>query len=273
MAPESPGALLTEWEGRPIEHWRKEWGAGVLLAYATISSTNDVIARLATEGAPSFSVVLAEEQTRGRGRGGSSWTAERGTALLFSLLIRTPHNNTAPGCAPIRAGLAVASAIPGARVKWPNDVVMAGHGKIAGILCEGVFGSHIVVGIGINVLEGREPFPPELHGRASTIEAATGEKPDRAALLTTILRALSDRESRMTAPLTAEELTEYTTIDILHRHEIVCENNGGVVQGTAAGLSVDGALLITTAEDTVKVYNGTVRLADGHAYPGTAERA
>src|SRR5688572_14861482 len=141
MSAEPHHETLPKWEGRDAEYWRRVWNAGDVLFFDATGSTNDVASSLAATGAPDFSVVVAERQTRGRGRGGSTWGDAAGKSLLFSVLIRTPDPGAAVACAPIRAGIAVASAIPGARVKWPNDVVIPGHGKVAGILCEGAFGS------------------------------------------------------------------------------------------------------------------------------------
>lgn len=261
---------LGKWEGHDAEYWRRAWGAGSVALFQTTESTNDTAARLALDGAPDFSVVIAEEQTRGRGRGASTWSAAPGTSLLFSVLFRTAQPGHAPGCAPIRIGLAVASAISNARVKWPNDVVIPGHGKLAGILCEGVFGSHVVAGVGINVTQSREDFPVELRERACSIVSATAVSVDRAALLTEILRSMQAVAGRLTDPLTAEEVAEFSRYDLLKDSAVVCEaDNLRTFQGTAHGIAEDGALLVATATGIERVYNATVRMANENAYPGT----
>lgn len=261
-----PDVRLSEWEGHDAEHWQRTWNAGGVHLFRSTASTNDTLSRLAANGAPNFTVVLAEEQSRGRGRGGSSWSAAPGTALLFSVLFRPSPPGGAPGCAPIRVGIAVAQAIEGARVKWPNDVVIPGHGKVAGILCEGVFGSHVVAGVGINVLQGREDFPAELRGRACSVQSVRGEPVGRAELLTRVLASLHAFADRIADPLNAGEITLFDQLDILRGQHIAGENG---VDGIAAGVASDGALLVDTAAERVRVYNATVRLADNHAYPGT----
>src|SRR4030095_6395550 len=100
----------------------------------TVSSTNDHARALVREGAPNGTVVVAEEQTAGRGRAGRSWTAPRGTGLMLSVLWELDE----------LLGLATAVAVCEAcetttaiscRIKWPNDV-WAGDQKVAGILIE-----------------------------------------------------------------------------------------------------------------------------------------
>jgi BirA family transcriptional regulator, biotin operon repressor / biotin---[acetyl-CoA-carboxylase] ligase len=270
MSAERQRGTLSEWEGRNVAYWRHLWNAGDVLFFDATASTNDVASELAAAGAPDFTVVVAERQTRGRGRGGSSWGDVAGKSLLFSVLVRTENAGTAPGCAPIRAGMAVAGAIAAARVKWPNDVVIPGHGKVAGILCEGVFGSHVIAGIGLNVLQSREDFPEDLRAHACSVRSATGTAADRGVLLTNILRLLRDFARRITSPLNAPELEAFEQLDVLRGREVICDAGvGESIAGVARGVAEDGALLIATADTIRPIYNGAVRLADHKAYPGT----
>lgn len=274
---------LSLWEGRDPDYWAGQWQAGAVRFYERIGSTNDVAAELAAGGAPHFSVVLAEEQFRGRGRAGSSWQAQPGSAILVSVMLRIQEQGSAPGCAPVRIGLAVAesvSEIAGveALVKWPNDVVIAGCGKVAGILCEGAFsgkrGGYIVAGIGINVSQAADSFPPELRGRACSILSATGVSGARGELLTSVLGKLRACADTITEPLTDDELRRLADRDILRDREIACETGAGeVLSGVGAGLSRDGALLIRLEHETRAIYNATVRLSETHAYPGSADKA
>lgn len=148
--PRSRGSEL----GRPRLHLRRT------------DSTNTRARQLAARGAPHGTLVTAAEQTSGRGRQGRIWDAPPGRALLCSVVIRDP-----PPLLPLAAGVAVAVlAGPEALVKWPNDVLLRGH-KLAGILVEGRPQEHwAVLGIGLNVALGESDFPPELRGRAATLE-------------------------------------------------------------------------------------------------------
>src|SRR5205807_3070796 len=111
----STGATRAAPLGRPRVHLRRT------------SSTSDRARELAAAGAPHGTLVTATEQTAGRGRQGRRWSAPAGTALLMSLILREP-----PRLLPLAAAVAVASiAGEDARIKWPNDVQVAGR-KVAG---------------------------------------------------------------------------------------------------------------------------------------------
>lgn len=258
------------WEGHDADHWRRAWSAGAVHLFESVGSTNDVLAQLAAAGAPHFAVVLAEEQTRGRGRGGAPWQAKRGSSLLFSVLFRVPAASPAPGAAPIRVGLAVAEAIQGAKLKWPNDVVMPGHGKVAGILCEGTFGSHVIAGTGINVSQTAGDFPLELRAHACSVASAQGRSVDRAALLTEIMMRLRAAASHLGDLLTQAELERLSALDVLRDQQVVCDAAAGErVEGLVRGIAEDGALIIEQAKGLRRLYTATVRLAMERAYPGT----
>jgi BirA family transcriptional regulator, biotin operon repressor / biotin---[acetyl-CoA-carboxylase] ligase len=257
------------WEGHDAAWWQHRWNAGDVRFLRLTESTNDIVAAMAAAGAPHFSIALAEAQTRGRGRSGSAWTAAPGSSLLFSVLLRVNTDGAAPGCAPVRIGLAVAEAIGEAQIKWPNDVVIAGHGKVAGVLCEGVFGSHIVAGIGINVFQEADDFPPGLRGLACSILSATGERVERADLLSRLLAALRSFGPRITETLTADELQRMAGRDVLLNRGVIVEEAGRTLEGTARGVAADGALLLESAQTITRVYNGTVRTSDTGAYPGS----
>ena len=156
-----------------------------VLVFEETDSTNDLAARAGDDGLPEGLVIFAESQRAGRGRLGRKWTSTPGQALLFSVLLRPA---TVPSARwpelTFCAALAVAEtaeqlAGQPARVKWPNDVLVAGR-KIAGILLE----THhrqtpgfVVVGIGVNVSQQLTDFAPELRERAGSLAMAMEEQP------------------------------------------------------------------------------------------------
>lgn len=257
------------WEGHDAAYWQRAWRAGEVRLLASTPSTNDVVAGMAAAGAPDFSIALAETQSRGRGRGGSTWNAPPASSLLFSVLLRQHEATAAAACAPIRIGLAVAEAIGGAGLKWPNDIVFAGKGKVAGILCEGVFGSHIVAGIGINVYQNPDDFPAEMRGSACSILSATGQRIDRAELLGRVLGALRVLGPAIAEPLADDELARFASRDVLLDQHVTIAEGERTLHGIARGLAPDGALLLESAHSLTRVYNGTVRLREAGAYPGS----
>ena len=154
---------------------------GARLFYAAeVSSTNDLAAAAAERGEPEGTTFVAGAQTAGRGRLGRAWFSPPGAGLYLSTLIR--RQALAPWIT-IAGGVAVAEGIRGAtglpvQIKWPNDISAVGGAgfkarrKIAGLLAEASSGPQgvqwMVLGIGINL--GPAAFPPELAGRAGSIE-------------------------------------------------------------------------------------------------------
>jgi BirA family transcriptional regulator, biotin operon repressor / biotin---[acetyl-CoA-carboxylase] ligase len=156
-------------------------------------STNERARELAIAGAPHGTLVTAAEQTAGRGRQGRRWSAPAESSLLMSLLLRSP-----PPLLPLIAAVAVCE-IAGeqARIKWPNDIVVAapqGLAKLAGILTEGrPQEGWAVLGVGLNVAVALEDLPIELRGRAATLgEPSSAIEPTLQRLLQALGRRLQD---------------------------------------------------------------------------------
>lgn len=163
-----------------------------IIRHETVGSTNDEARLLGEGGAACGTVVVAGEQTRGRGRRGHAWASPRG-GLWMSLLVRVKEKKekTEPGVAPltIASGVAVAECLADifsetgldpARVRlgWPNDVLIEDK-KIAGILCETCFSGpakkpSIVVGIGVNINNRASLFPPPIRDTSISLIELTG---------------------------------------------------------------------------------------------------
>ncbi len=143
---------------------------------AEAASTNDVAREWALAGAPAGAVVSAARQSQGRGRRERRWDSPAGTGLYASFILRPGWlAEEAPNLA-ILAGMAAYRAlgkagVPSLRVKWPNDI-LAGGRKICGVLVEPRIGEgrieFAVVGIGMNVGQAPEDFPPELRDTATS---------------------------------------------------------------------------------------------------------
>src|SRR5690606_13711033 len=127
------GTPVEAWEGRPREHWRSLWGVPALELYGQVTSTNDIARDRAEAGAPEGTVVLADHQTAGRGRGERPWLAPPGRALLLSIVLRpaTPVGGGAtPGVLPLLGGRAGGRAVgragrAPAGVTWAEGVGLA----------------------------------------------------------------------------------------------------------------------------------------------------
>ncbi len=230
----------------------------ILHRHDLIGSTNDEALRLAREGAPDGTVVVARQQSAGRGRQGRVWISPPGN-LYVSFLIRTARfPGLVPSCVSeigFVAALAVADTldtiIAGSRLKWPNDVLLAGA-KIAGILTE-MTGDAIVIGIGINVAHSPPDMPYPVVSAASLGAVATADD---------ALATLTDRlERRLTAwgaygfgPVREAWLQRGPTLG----QSLTARVGSSTVTGGYAGLAEDGALLLTTADGTRRIVAGEV---------------
>lgn len=196
----------------------------------TVGSTNDRARELASAGAPHGALVTAAEQTAGRGRQGRVWTTQPGAAVTMSVILRDP-----PPLLPLVAAVAVARACgDGARIKWPNDVLVDGR-KVAGILAEGrPHEGWAVLGIGVNVAVDVHGLPEELRSTAGTLGLPrSGVEPFLSSLLTKLEALL--------ATDTATVLDAWRARDALAGHEVTWAGGTGV----AAGIDGDGRLIVT----------------------------
>ncbi|WP_406693631.1 biotin--[acetyl-CoA-carboxylase] ligase [Singulisphaera sp. Ch08] len=174
--------LGTRRVGRRIAVWNR------------VISTNDLAAHAATSTANEGLVILAEEQTAGRGRRGRQWVAPASSSLLMSVLLFPTENLAEVGWLTALGAVAVAEVVAAwtgldAQIKWPNDVRVAGR-KIAGILVER--GDGAVIGIGLNANISRADFPAELHETATSLRILTGETVDRSELARALIRRIDD---------------------------------------------------------------------------------
>lgn len=232
-------------------------------------STNRTGMELGHSGEPEGTVVLAEEQTAGRGRAGRTWHSERGTGLYVTLLLRP---KLAPVQAPLltmMAGLSAHAAIQAQTgvtvdLKWPNDLMVNGK-KLGGILTE----MHaepsqvkfVIVGIGINV--NQEKFPGELSALATSLRAQTGRTQSRLELLVRLLREFENDYNRFlregTSSVTRRfEIASSYAVGKKVRVDTGHEEYGG----TTAGLSAEGLLQVEREDGRiVTVIAGDVREA------------
>jgi BirA family biotin operon repressor/biotin-[acetyl-CoA-carboxylase] ligase len=169
-----------------------------LRCLASTPSTNDVARAWAAEGAPEGAVVVADEQTAGRGRAGRVWVSPGKAGLPVSVILRPRCPPSALGALALVAGIAAARAIEeaagvGVRLKWPNDIIAAGR-KAGGVLveseCRGGRVAWAVVGCGLNVNGTRDDFPPGLRPTVTTLAEQAGRPLSRAALFQHLLYQL-----------------------------------------------------------------------------------
>jgi BirA family biotin operon repressor/biotin-[acetyl-CoA-carboxylase] ligase len=224
---------------------------------AQVTSTLDVAHALGGDGAPAGTVVVALEQTAGRGREGRVWQSPPGGAWVAVLL---RPRTAALGIVSIRAGLVLADVVddllgaPVTRLKWPNDVLLEDR-KLAGVLCEGRWQGDalqwLAVGVGVNVAN---DIPQPLRGTA----IALAERLPHVRcidLLDHLVPALP-RLATDGSGLSESECAAYAARDWL-RDRVLRRP----VAGRAVGLRSDGALLVGTAAASTAVREGHVELA------------
>lgn len=235
--------------------------------FDSIGSTNNEALAWSTNDARDLSLVIADEQTAGRGRLDRKWFTPKGTALAFSLILRPtveekPYLTRMVGL----AALAVADALRTrglvAQVKWPNDVLLNGH-KVAGILVESVWSGEevdcLVIGIGVNVLKGAVPPAELLQFPATSLEESLGPDVEREGILRDILAGIIALRPQIGSDsfITSWE----KALAFRGEHVQVEEGNGNSVAGKLLGLESDGSLRLSDEQgNAMTVRFGDVRL-------------
>ena len=261
-AEELKSRLGTAWMGRNC------------ICLESVDSTNNCARRRAEEDAPDGTLIVAEEQTAGRGRRGRSWSASRGANIMMSLIlrprIRPEHASrlTLLMAMAVAKGIRTVTGLP-AGIKWPNDVVVHGK-KVCGILTElsmevGYI-NYVVIGAGINV--NQEQFPEEIQTSAGSLCLELGQKVARAELTAAVLREL---EELYAVFLETEDLSK-----LYRAYNELCVNRGRKIRvldpkegytGTTDGINALGELVVRKTDgSTVSVYAGEVSVRGLYGY-------
>jgi BirA family biotin operon repressor/biotin-[acetyl-CoA-carboxylase] ligase len=242
--------------------------------HPTLDSTNNRAAECAAQGAVELPLlIVAEEQTAGRGRGGKRWWNSAGS-LTFSLLIdasaigadesRSPLVALAAAVAVVDA---VAPLLPKHRVgiHWPNDVYVrigesqgvADDRKLAGILVEVLPDRRHVIGIGLNVNNTLADAPPELQETAATLRDLLGHELDRTTLLIDLLRRL-DGVFLQLREGPQQVATRANSLCLQRGQALTLGWSGRKVSGVCQGIAADGAIVLETAAGVEEFLSGSV---------------
>jgi BirA family transcriptional regulator, biotin operon repressor / biotin---[acetyl-CoA-carboxylase] ligase len=240
---------------------------GKLKYFDSAGSTNDEALAWATNDAKDLSLVVADEQTAGRGRLDRKWFTPPGTALAFSLILRPsaaerPYLYRMVGLAALSVADSLLARGLSPQIKWPNDILLNGR-KAVGILIEAVWSGEdidcMVIGIGVNILKGAVPDTNMLLFPATSLEDALGHPVERAEVLYDILAAVIRlRPQISTHEFMAkwEELLAYRGRQV--QVEIGSENP---IIGNVLGLGTDGSLQLQDQNGRpLTVQFGDVRL-------------
>ena len=215
----------------------------------TTDSTNCRAMELASSGAPHGTVVVADEQTGGRGRRGRHWISPPGRNVYVSLIVRPAIPNAKAVGLSLAAGVALADAAESVGVaaflKWPNDLYLNSR-KAAGILVEtaseGDVLKYAVVGVGINVNLSGDEIPEELRGKATSFAICAGHSFSREEILARFLNAFGGRYAEFVAGGFSAIRSDWARRDMLRDRRVLIRRGGEEVWAVVRGVSDDGAL-------------------------------
>ncbi len=240
-----------------------------IYSYETIGSTNVTARGMAdrdAEATPDGTIVVADEQTGGRGRLERHFFCPP-TGIWFSVILRPDFlPQEAPKCT-LFASVAVVRAmrefgVPGG-IKWPNDVLHKGR-KMVGILTELSAEldrvNYIVIGIGINANIAEQDFPEDVRDKATSLMEAKGEPVPRVAFLQAVLRAMDDLYATIKTQGFGPVFAEWRRYSLTLGHEVrvIGVRSGEEMTGRAVDIADDGALIVETAAGRQRVLAGDV---------------
>ncbi len=260
---------------------------GPVRYFDRVGSTNDEAAYWDTQGAPDLALVVADEQTHGRGRAGRRWYTPPGAALAFSIVVYpTIEDSSSVSRMTALGALAVCDALKNryqipAKIKWPNDVLLNGK-KVAGVLVEvqwiGDRLDALILGIGINVastaVEAARSHEAKLRFPSTCVESVLGHSVDRLELLSAVLAGFMRWRSRLSAPdflrawdanLAYRDEDEWVQVIPSSSISEPLQNDGTtpfpIQEGQVLGLLNDGSLkLRTRSGEIIALQHGEVRL-------------
>jgi BirA family biotin operon repressor/biotin-[acetyl-CoA-carboxylase] ligase len=260
---------MQSWDGPTEAELRKRWGRESVHLHSSVASTNDEARRIAEEEAPAGSIVIAGEQTRGRGRAGRSWASPAGAGVYLSMVFR-PEVLESAGTVSIPAGLGVVreldAAIPGLSpaMKWPNDLYADGL-KFGGILAEVTWeGSHpryLVVGVGINVRPLGKGISERIARTATSVDEETGRTVPLVKVADAVIAGLERHLARPKPGLDTSDLDDLDRYDGMRdrRGSLVTGGDEEPLPGTCVGIAPDGALLFRPDRGALRrVVDGTL---------------
>lgn len=254
--------LQTERMGRQIKY------------FSRIDSTNQYAKRIAEEGASDGTLIIADEQTAGKGRSGRTWVTPPSEAIAFTLLLRPKLSPDRISMVTLVMGLAVVNAVNAlydvdAGIKWPNDVVIGGR-KLCGILTEMSAEvsqvNYIVIGVGINA--NLTSFPEEIREIATSLKLELGHAVNRAELIACVMTEFE----RLYAGFEAQGdlgpvVQEYNELCLNTGNKVRVLDPNGEYTGISRGINSMGELLVETEDgQTREVYAGEVSVRGIYGY-------
>jgi BirA family biotin operon repressor/biotin-[acetyl-CoA-carboxylase] ligase len=231
------------------------------------SSTNDDLKRLAARHAPEGTVVVADHQTKGRGRLGRSFVSPPGVGIYLSLLVYPRVELSRLSQLTLLVAVATAETLAeisglAIHLKWPNDVEIGGQ-KVSGILTEAIMqptvSPAVIIGIGINVNNELEHFPPGLQNRATSLALTAGQHFSRMQIIARLLSHLEDLYGSWQQTGIAPVLERWLHYGSIVGRAVRFSDADATRRGVVIGLDEDGALLVETdAPALQRIHSGEI---------------
>jgi BirA family transcriptional regulator, biotin operon repressor / biotin---[acetyl-CoA-carboxylase] ligase len=242
-------------------------GQGEIRYFDQTDSTNLRAKAMAAAGAPEGTLIIAEEQTEGRGRRGRNWFSPPGDGIYMSLIIRPAIlPQEAPRFALLTAAV-VAEAVREitlleTRIKWPNDILVGGR-KLGGILTEVSMEmdkvEYMIVGLGLNVNLAREAFPPDLRELGTSIRAETGRSLPRLPLVRRILEIFEETYEEYQRQGFAAIRERWQAFTDMTGRRVAVDTLGRRLTGEVVDFDEDGYLVVREHNgDLVRIFSGDV---------------
>jgi len=240
---------------------------GDIRFYKTIGSTNDEAINWSQDGAPDLSIVVADEQTHGKGRLGRKWVTPSGSALALSLILyptkkEKSHLPRITGLAALALTESMINLGLSPQIKWPNDILLNGE-KVAGILVEANWVDskvgQVVIGMGVNVSAGAVPDNSTIRFPATSIETHLGHSPQRIKLVHSIINSIISLRPHIAS---SSFISKWDEKLAYKNTQIQIENGGPVpIRGQIIGLESNGNLRLSKEDGSiVTIHFGEVSL-------------
>lgn len=240
--------------------------------FQEVDSTNTIAFDLGKEGKPHGTLVVAESQTKGRGRLGRKWESPPGTGIYCSIILRP---ELAPEDLPkitLAAGVAVCKAVEkktnlAPLIKWPNDILLAGK-KLGGILTETgnfMYGEPplVVLGIGLNINSDLSGFPTALSGKITSLKIQTGRQYSRGSFLKAIINEIEKNLTELQKNNFHKIIRQFRKRDAVSGKLLSWVTiKGDITTGVSLGIDDHGLLHIKDEQGTIhEIMSGDITLA------------
>lgn len=261
-------------QNKILESLETKWMGKELYYYSQVTSTNVLAKAKIQEGGGNGLLVVAEEQSEGKGRRGRNWQSPKGEAVYMTLGLKPDFPPDKASMLTLVMAYAVAQAIRDVTdlpclIKWPNDIVV-NKKKVCGILTEmnvaKASNYSVVIGVGINA--NQQSFPAELTGLATSLALETGRAVEKEMLIAKTLKYFEEAYGTFQKEQTLSFMQEqYNGVLANCNHEVVVLEPKGSYEGVAQGIDENGELLVHKKDgELVKVYAGEVSVRGIYGY-------